>query len=179
MDRPRALVVHPPLSVARDFIDYPYFSDLGALQCAASLRAAGVAVTLVDAFALAGSGLAWRPDGRARLGATIDETLVACAGDFDVAIVAHTPFHRPPARDDLLAAMCDGLRGRLPQAAIILADLYQSGQHYVDAPGERVLAAYPACDAYVQYEGEATLSDLVTQGGRPRGVYREIGRAHV
>jgi len=28
----RVLVVHPPVSVARDFIDYPYFSDLGAVQ---------------------------------------------------------------------------------------------------------------------------------------------------
>jgi HEXXH motif-containing protein len=174
MDRPRALVVHPPLSVARDFIDYPYFSDLGAVQCAASLRAAGCDVALVDAFALDGSGLAWRPDGRARLGAPVDETLDACGGGFDVAVVAHTPFHRPPHRDDLLAAVCDGLRARAPDAAIVLADLYQSGQHYVDAPGARVLAAYPSCDAYVQYEGEATVAALAlgARHTRPRGAYR-------
>ena len=31
------LLLHPPVSVARDFIDYPYFSDLGAVQLAAVL----------------------------------------------------------------------------------------------------------------------------------------------
>jgi len=174
MEGLRALVVHPPLSVARDFIDYPYFSDLGAVQCAGVLRAAGCAVTLVDAFALPGSGLTWRDDGRVHLGSTVDETLAACDGAFEVVVVAHTPFHRPPRRDDLLGALCTGLRARHPHAVIVLADLYQSGQHYVDAPGAQVLASYPECDAYVQYEGECTVVALVgaldTQ--RPRGPFR-------
>ena len=44
-----ALVVHPPLSIARDFIDYPYASDLGAVQLAAVLRGdAGTA--LLDTY---------------------------------------------------------------------------------------------------------------------------------
>jgi SulP family sulfate permease len=34
-------VLFPPLRVSRDFIDYPYFADLGAVQAAAVLRAAG------------------------------------------------------------------------------------------------------------------------------------------
>ena len=36
----RVLVLHPPLTVARDFIDYPYACDLGAVQLAAVLREA-------------------------------------------------------------------------------------------------------------------------------------------
>lgn len=176
MDCPRALVVHPPLSIARDFIDYPYFADLGAIQCAAALRAAGAAVTLVDAFALPGSALVWRSDGRAHLGASVEETLAACGSSPDLVVVAHTPFHRPPHCDDLLAAVCDGLRALHPEAAIVLADLYQSGQHYVDAPGAQVLAAYPACDAYVPYEGEAALTAIVRRVSdvRPRGVIRGV-----
>ena len=39
MGEPRVLVIHPPVSVARDFIDYPYFSDLGAVQLAAVVAA--------------------------------------------------------------------------------------------------------------------------------------------
>ena len=35
----RVLVVHPPTTVARDFIDYPYFADLGAVQLALEERA--------------------------------------------------------------------------------------------------------------------------------------------
>ena len=72
----RVLVLHPPTSVARDFIDYPWFSDLGAVQAAAVLRAGGEhAVTLVDAHALPGSTLGWRDDGRAHLGASVDEVV--------------------------------------------------------------------------------------------------------
>lgn len=86
----RVLVVHPPVSIARDFIDYPYFADLGAVQVAATLRAAGHDVTLVNAYALPGSTLTWREDGRAHLGGSVEQTLAACP-EVDVAVVATTP----------------------------------------------------------------------------------------
>jgi MoaA/NifB/PqqE/SkfB family radical SAM enzyme len=177
----RALILHPPVSIARDFIDYPYFADLGAVQLAAVLRAKGSEVHLVDAYALPGSSLRWRDDGRALLGASVGEVLDACApGDdpsADVAVVAYTPFHRPPARDDVLGAILSGLRARLSGAPIVLADLYQSGQHYVEADGERVLASYPEASAWVKYEGEATLAARITDAEGLRGVVhgREIG----
>src|SRR4051794_1717831 len=61
----RALVIHPPVSIARDFIDYPYFADLGAVQLAAVLREVpDVDVALIDSYALAGSSLTWREDQR-------------------------------------------------------------------------------------------------------------------
>src|SRR5580704_5297767 len=99
--QPRALVVHPPVSVARDFIDYPYFADLGAVQVAGVLDQRGVGVDLVDSYALGGSTLAWRADGRALLGAPVAEVLDRCAaaGDGrgsdapDLVVVAYTPFH--------------------------------------------------------------------------------------
>ena len=80
MGRSRVLIVHPPVSVARDFIDYPYFANLGAVQLAAILRERHD-VRLVDAYALPGSGLAWRADGRALLGAAVDEVLESCDAD--------------------------------------------------------------------------------------------------
>src|ERR1700722_20791854 len=104
----RFLVVHPPTSIARDFIDYPWFADLGAVQAASTLRARGHDVTLVDAHALPGSTLAWRTDGRAHLGAPVDEVVekararLADPGGIDGIVVAYTPFHRPPARCDVL-----------------------------------------------------------------------------
>lgn len=57
----RALVLHPPVSVSRDFIDYPYFADLGAVQLAAVLRAREHHVDLVDAYALERSSLVFPP----------------------------------------------------------------------------------------------------------------------
>lgn len=160
----RVAVVHPPLSVARDFIDYPYFSDLGALSAAAALREGGAReVTLVDAFALPGSRLSWRTDGRAHLGAGVDEVLEALSerGPFDAVVVTLTPFHRPPGRDELLGALLAGVRARWPGAARVLADHYQSGQHYIEASWEAVRASYPEAQAWVKYEPELTLPALL------------------
>ena len=177
----RVLVVHPPTSVARDFIDYPYFSDLGAVQLAAVLREAGHAAALVDAFALLESTLAPRDDGRLHLGAPVADVLAACAaawgGDTPACIVvALTPFHRPPARDDVLGAVLAGLAARFPDVPRVLADCYQSGQHYVECAGESILASYPEADAWVKYEAEVTVpalvEALVARDERPRGTHR-------
>lgn len=172
-----AVVVHPPLSVARDFIDYPYFADLGAVQLAAVLDAQEP-TAVVDAFALPGAELWWRADDRARLGVT-PEAVVEAVGQRarpDFIVVALTPFHRPPARDDLLGETLARLRQRFPAAVIVLADAYQSGQHYVEAPATAVLASYPEADAWVQYEAEVTvpalLAALRATGQRPRGHHR-------
>lgn len=179
MSAPRALVVHPPSSVARDFIDYPYFADLGAVQLAAVLRQRAFDTALVDAFALPGSTLAWREDGRAHLGAPVAEVLErvrACHSQrpLEAVVVAYTPFHRPPHRDDVLGEFLAGIRA-ITDAPIVLADCYQSGQHYVEAPGEEVLAAYPEVDCWVKYEAEVTVPALLeglVRGERPAGTHR-------
>ncbi|MFV8753192.1 radical SAM protein [Nannocystaceae bacterium ST9] len=183
MVEPRVLVIHPPASVARDFIDYPYFADLGAVQLAAVLeREFGAArVELIDAYALPGSRLRWRADDRALLGAPIPDLLARVAElsadlDFAAIVVAYTPFHRPPQRDDALAPLLAGLRERFPAAALVLADCYQSGQHYVEVSGEAVLASYPELDAWVKFEAERTVPELLRawfeRGERPRGTHR-------
>ncbi len=178
---PRVLVIHPPLSVSRDFIDYPYFADLGAVQLAAVLaQRFGDGVELLDSFALAGARFRWREDGRAQLGTDVADLLarvheLGADRDFDAIVVAYTVFHRPPHRDDTLATVLEGLRARF-DAPIVLADCYQSGQHYVEVPGEQVLASYPEADAYVKYEAELTVPDLLAaffeSGERPAGVLR-------
>nr|WP_276603476.1 radical SAM protein [Nannocystis pusilla] len=119
--------------------------------------------------------MTWRSDGRAHLGATVAATLAACPGSAVAIVVAVTPFHRPPARDDLLADLLAGLRARHGAAVpIVLADCYQSGQHYVAAP--QLLASYPEADAYVQFEAEVTVPALLqaylTGGPAPRGLHR-------
>lgn len=173
----RAVVVSPPLSVSRDFVDYPYLADLGPAQVAAVLRAEGLVVTLVDAFALPSSALV--PDGdRVRLGASPADVVAAAAEALatltptDLVLVAYSPFHRPPARDPLLAALLGALREASPRACLLLADAYQSGQHYVEADASAVLAAYPEVDAWLEYEAEATLPAIVAalrDGRPPRG----------
>ena len=172
------LVIHPPVSVARDFIDYPYFSDLGAVQLAAVLRARGALAGLIDAYALPASSLRWQKDGRAFLGARVGEVLsvaASYAGAVDATIVAYTPFHRPPRRDEVLGQLLSGLRRQNPGSALWLADLYQSGQHYVEADGPEVLGSYPEVDAWLKYEAEESIGewvDALGHGERRRGAFR-------
>lgn len=166
----RVAVVFPPIRVSRDFIDYPYFADLGALQAAAVVRAAGHEVTLVDALAMPGATLEPLDEGYVRLGVTVPAALAAVPAERDALVVAFTPFHRPPARDPLLAALLEGLRHAHPRTPIVLADLYQSGQHVVDAAPRDTLSSYPEVDAFIRYEAEAVLVDLLARlaiEGRP------------
>jgi len=162
----RVAVVHPPVSIARDFIDYPYFTDLGAVQLAAVVRDAGFDTSLINSFAVAGSGLSWRDDGRAHLGSTIDDcvALVTDAGP-DAIVLAYTPFHRPPHRDDVLGGVIERLVERLPGVPLLLADCYQSGQHYVDTAPGAVLDAYPEVAGYVRFEAEVTVPDVLRELG--------------
>jgi MoaA/NifB/PqqE/SkfB family radical SAM enzyme len=170
----RVLVVHPPLSVASDFIDYPYASDLGAAQLAAALRERSE-VLFLDAFAIDGAAVARRSDGRIALGAAPARLAQAAArgGPYGAAVIAATPFHRPPLRDDLLGEVCRSIRGVVGSAPVLLADCYQSGQHYVEAQGDAILGSYPEVDAVVKYEAERTVLELLglaERGSRPRGV---------
>lgn len=158
---PRALVVFAPQRVSRDFIDYPYFADLGAIQAAAVLRDAGFDVALSDALAQPGATLGELGAGDVLLGRPLEPFLDELPADFDCAVVALTPFHRPPAADPFLARTLARLRALRPGAAIVLADLYQSGQHVVDAPGAELLASYPDADALLKYEPEVSLPPLL------------------
>ena len=66
------------------------------------------------------------------------EQVAAAVPPSDLVVVAYTPFHRPPARDPALAELLVALRER-HAGPVLLADLYQSGQHYVDAAVTEVL----------------------------------------
>lgn len=163
-------IVFPPIRASRDFIDYPYFADLGAVQAAAVVRVAEGSVALVDALALPGATLDPLEDGHVRLGAPPEETVARVPADASAIVVALTPFHRPPARDPMLAAVLAPLRAAHPRAPIVLADLYQSGQHVIDPPADALLAAYPELDALLRYEAEASLVPLLAElraSGRP------------
>lgn len=160
----RAVVIHPPVAIARDFIDYPYYADLGAVQLAAVLGC-----PVVDAYALPRSSLSFDGTGRGLLGAPVEDVLAAVP-PADVAVVAYTPFHRPPARDAVLGALLEGLARRVSR--IVLADCYQSGQHYVEASGDAVLASYPEASAYVKYEAEITVPALLADFAP--GVHRGV-----
>ncbi|MCB9593120.1 MAG: radical SAM protein [Sandaracinaceae bacterium] len=132
-------------------------------------------VALVDAYALQTSTLHWRRDGRGHLGASVENVLaeVEAAGPVDAVVVAVTPFHRPPHRDDVLAAILRGSRAIHARAPIVLADAYQSGQHYVET-GDALLASYPEARAWLKYEAEASIVAALDGVGVLRGATPDL-----
>ena len=162
-------LIQPPLSLSRDFIDYPYHSDLGVVQAAAVLRNADTPVCVVDAFALADASLSDLEDGRVLMGAPSSSLMASIPDEVGALVVSYTPFHRPPRRDEVLGPLLVDLRAAYPDTPIVLADLYQSGQHYVEASGDAVLASYPEVDVFLKYEAETSLPELLLDlsGTRP------------
>jgi MoaA/NifB/PqqE/SkfB family radical SAM enzyme len=98
----RIVVVQPPIAIARDGAGHPWFADLRAAELAATLRARGESVALVDAYALPGATLAWGADGRGRLGASVDEVVEACralATEAEEIVVCAPPGGPPDAAE--------------------------------------------------------------------------------
>lgn len=171
----KVAVLFAPLGVSRDFIDYPYFADLGAIG-ATALVGSRHEVELVDAFALPDSGL-HATDGGVLLGCPLASFLERLP-DADLYLLAYTPFHRPPGRDPILGELLTELRRRAPSTPVLLADLHQTGQHFVDAPSDAILRAYPEVDLLLRYEAENELLALVdelVEKGRPKSASARDG----
>jgi MoaA/NifB/PqqE/SkfB family radical SAM enzyme len=156
----RLLFVNPPLVLDEDFIDYPYFANHGLLACAGLAARSGAQVAVHDAFAQAESGRWRRPHGGFVLGVPHDEFAAGLpAGPFDVVVLGAPVFLRIEAAHPETNALIAALRDRYPRAALLLADTYVGGQHYMDYDAERVLAATPELDAILKYPGERRFAD--------------------
>ncbi|MCK5845142.1 MAG: hypothetical protein KAG97_10570, partial [Victivallales bacterium] len=121
-NRRKILVANPPLLIGSDFIDYPYFANLGALQCAATLEARGHAVHVADAFSLAESDAFLMDDHRFLIGCA-PETLVDSIKDesYDAILVCLGVFHKPFVRHAPTKRCLDLLKTRFPSSEIAVA----------------------------------------------------------
>ncbi len=167
----RAIVVQPPLVLSPDFIDYPYFASLAAYQAAATLRAAGVAVTVVDAFALPQADLRLRPP-EAWLGAPPKTFAAALAAPprADFALLVASPFLMAAPGRRTLGPLVRALRQR-GDGLCVVADLFVGGMHYLETDPAALLAECPDIDLLLRYEGEPLLERLVAElraGRRPQ-----------
>lgn len=165
------VLVQPPLVISRDVVDYPYHSDLAVVQAAAVLRAAGEPVQVIDALARTTSLATPQGDDEVVIGCPVSGLGLNALDAPGVIVVHYTVFHRPSARDALLGEVLAAARAGNPDTPIVLADLYQSGEHYIQAEPEAILASYPEVDVFVQFQAEAVLTDLcrrLRDEGRPK-----------
>lgn len=156
------LVVNPGMTVASDFIDWPYFTNLGAVQCSSFLSALGHAVRLVDSFSLKPSDAFPVSPERFLVGCT-HETLLqeVTQGAFDAVIVCLNVFHRPFIRQAAMADFFSLLRRRFPGTPLIVVEPYIGGMHSIDYGSEAFLADYPEVDFLVRGEPERELQRLI------------------
>lgn len=161
----KILVVNPPLLIKRDFIDYPYFANLGALQNAAVLEANGFHARVADAFSLrqssaypAGGDNFLAGCGIKRFLASIEEK------DFDAILVCLSVFHRPFSRDKFTGRFLDALGKRFPGVPLVAADAYFGGMHYIDYDSDAFFANYPVVGSLIKYESESELLKWAAAG---------------
>lgn len=165
----RTLLLQPPLLLHADFIDYPYFANLGLWQAAAGLRAGGHEVSVLDAFCQPGSGLVRESNTFIRLGIPLSGFLGKLPAQRpDAVVIAHSPWMRARAASAELSRLSRHLQQCWPDVPVILADCDIGGMHYIawDAAClEELGIAFGQ-----QYEADAALTGLVAQlarGERP------------
>jgi MoaA/NifB/PqqE/SkfB family radical SAM enzyme len=158
----RILVVNPPLEIESDFIDYPYYVNLGALHVGAVLRAQGWDVDIADAFAQRDSGVCAGSCGRIVMGCTSPALLEPIADKcYDAVVLCLSVFHRPFQHHAFTAKFVEQARAAFPGALLVAADAYFGGMHYVDYEPASFFTHYPQCDALVRYEAELALADFI------------------
>ena len=171
---PQTVVVQPPLLLSRDFIDYPYFSMLGAAQAAAVIRQCGAPVQVLDGLSGEGADLSsteellWlgqpRHDFLRRLGRDdgLDQALV---------IINASPFLLGLPGRRWLRELLARIHEARP-ALVVLADLYVGGMHYLETDPQSWVNTLQGDPLVLRFECELLLRRLMEEiagGGWPRG----------
>ncbi|HUU00767.1 MAG TPA: radical SAM protein [Myxococcota bacterium] len=169
---PEAVIVQPPLLLSREFIDYPYFSNLGAYQAASILRSCGFEVAVVDG--LLGEGGLRETGKQAWLGEPADSFMEKLAGiRADLVIVHASSFLRSAPGKNWLVELMNGFQAA-GHDLLVLAEMVTGGMHYVESDPRDWLNDIPGLDLYLRYEGDRLLARLAgeyTDGLKPE---REI-----
>jgi len=163
------LAINPPLVLANDFIDYPYFTGLGLLQAAAQLRAEGHSVRVVDALALPTSGLVRDDAAHVRLGvplATFLDALPLSSARPGVVVVCNSPWLRAKRASMEIGRLVAALKRRFDGVPCVLADCDVGGMHVIAwEPAEAVVLGF---DATQRFEAEGVLGPLCERLGARR-----------
>ncbi len=158
---PEAVIIQPPLLLSKEFIDYPYFSNLGVYQAASILRGCGFQVAVVDGL-IDDDGL--REIGkRAWLGEPRDTFLEKLAGiRADLIVVHASSFSRTDPGRDWLVEIMNGLQATRHDL-LVMAEMVTGGMHYLETDPRDWLNEIPGLDLYLRYEGDRLLARLASE----------------
>ena len=150
---PNALFINPPITLQRDFIDYPYFANYYLLQQAGRVAKAGFDVTVFDAFALEGSGL-HEAEGGYVLGVPFEVFFGLFPQEhFDLVVLLVTPYLRPWKPEATLKELVSFVRNTYPLATLVLGDCHLGGMNYVEYDGKQLLSSLERVDVLLRYAG--------------------------
>lgn len=145
-------LIRPPVLVPKVALTAPTCPPVGLAYIAATLRAQGHSVQLVDAVGAAVDQFQPGPDESFLThGLSIEQIVARIAPDTEVIGVSAMFSHEWPVIRPLIA----GLAERCPDALVVVG-----GEHATAVP-ELVLADSPSVDVVVLGEGEETLGELV------------------
>lgn len=163
-----------PLAVRRGFIDYPYFANLAMLQNAASVKAAGLRVHVLDSFAQKTSAI--HPfNGGYHMGCGLNAFCAALENvPLDIVVIAGNPFLKVQSKQIYVKKVIDKIKQQNSNATIVLADCYVGGMHYIDYAPEDVFRAYPEISYVIKYHGEKILPELLLALGREKDVKQKV-----
>lgn len=157
----QVLLIHPPLRVHREHIDYPAFSSLALWHNAAQLSARGFEVSVLDSLAMSTAG---RIEGSPyfELGVKIDDFLLEMdKRDCQAAVVHLNPFVVQDPKKDILRRIVRRLRDRRPEIVVVFADMHIGGMNHIAYEAEDFLNASDAPDYLLRYEAEESLTHLL------------------
>ncbi len=156
----KILTVNPPITVSKNFIDYPFFCNLGFLQNVALIKDKNPFV--LDCFALKNSDLYASDKNHFLLGIQNEEFLKNIKKfHFDIIIINNSPFLNLQADNIDFRKLLETIREENPEAIVIIADCYFEGMHYIDYSAEDLLHKYSEIDFIIKYDSEIELKRLI------------------
>lgn len=155
-------MINPNIRIKGNFIDYPYFVNIGVLQNAAVLKNKGYKVKVVDMFSQRDSGV-YKEGEYILIGSRIDTEKLIKKFEFDTAIITNSPFLKlfSNNNDKEISNLILQIKRVNKNAKIILADCYIGGMHYVDYDISKILKRYPSINNICKYESENCLIKLL------------------
>jgi len=157
----RVLLLHPPLQVNYNHIDYPALSSLALWQNAACLKHHGYEIRVLDAFSLSTSQkTSTKP--YFYIGPEKKEFIRELSKEsFDVAIIHLDQYLVQYPQKEFLSGIIAACRKLQPNAKLILADMHIGGMNYVAYDPARFLESKYAPDWLVRFESEMGLLTLL------------------